>query len=46
MKLRAVAAADRNAIAEVIASDETFKPDEVAVALELVDLAIAGSTDY
>ena len=46
MKVRAVEAADRGAIAEVIASDETFKPDEVAVALELVDAAIAGSNDY
>lgn len=46
MNLRAVAAADRGAIADVIASDETFKPDEVAVALELVDAAIAGSADY
>ncbi|MBZ0235501.1 MAG: GNAT family N-acetyltransferase [Deltaproteobacteria bacterium] len=46
MTVRALAAADRAAIAEVIASDETFKADEVAVALELVDAAIAGSTDY
>lgn len=46
MNLRAVAAADRIALADVIASDETFKPDEVAVALELVDAAIAGSADY
>jgi ribosomal protein S18 acetylase RimI-like enzyme len=46
VNVRALAAADRAAIAGVIASDETFKPDEVAVALELVDLAIAGSTDY
>lgn len=46
MNVRALAAADREAIAGVIASDQTFKPDEVAVALELVDLAIAGSSDY
>jgi len=46
VNLRAVAVADRGAIADVIASDETFKPDEVAVALELVDAAIAGSADY
>ncbi|HUQ06094.1 MAG TPA: GNAT family N-acetyltransferase [Kofleriaceae bacterium] len=46
MNVRALTAADREAIAGVIASDETFKSDEVAVALELVDLAIAGSSDY
>lgn len=46
MRVRPLAPADRAAIAQVIASDETFKPDEVAVALELVDLAIAGSNDY
>jgi ribosomal protein S18 acetylase RimI-like enzyme len=46
VKVRALDAADRGAVAAVIASDETFKPDEVAVALELVDAAIAGSSDY
>jgi ribosomal protein S18 acetylase RimI-like enzyme len=46
VKIRALAAADRAAVADVIASDETFKADEVAVALELVDAAIAGSNDY
>jgi ribosomal protein S18 acetylase RimI-like enzyme len=46
VRIRALAAADRAAVAEVIASDETFKADEVAVALELVDAAIAGSSDY
>jgi ribosomal protein S18 acetylase RimI-like enzyme len=46
VNIRTLAAADRAAIAEVVASDETFKPDEVAVALELVDLSIAGSSDY
>ncbi len=46
MTVRALAATDRAAIVDVIASDETFKPDEIAVALELVDAAIAGSVDY
>lgn len=46
MNVRAAAAGDRDALARVIASDDTFRPDEVAVALELVDLALAGSTDY
>ena len=46
MIVRPIIVGDRSAVAEVIASDETFKPDEVAVALELVDAAITGSTDY
>lgn len=46
MNVRRLAAADRTAVADVIASDETFKPDEIAVALELVDASIAGSSDY
>jgi ribosomal protein S18 acetylase RimI-like enzyme len=46
VKVRALAAADRDAVAAVIASDETFKSDEFSVALELVDLSIAGSSDY
>jgi ribosomal protein S18 acetylase RimI-like enzyme len=44
--IRAGRAGDRQGLAAVIGSDQTFKPDEVAVALELVDAALAGSTDY
>lgn len=44
--LRPLAAADREALAAVIASDATFKAEEIAVALELIDAAIAGSDDY
>jgi ribosomal protein S18 acetylase RimI-like enzyme len=44
--IRAAAAGDRDALAAAIASDATFKPDEVAVALELVDAGLDGSTDY
>lgn len=44
--IRPLAAGDRDALAAVIASDATFKAEEVAVALELIDAAIAGSTDY
>ncbi len=46
MNVRPLVAADRDALAGVIASDTTFKPEEVAVALELIDAAIAGSNDY
>ncbi len=46
MIVRALARGDREAIVAVIDSDHSFKADEVAVALELVDAAIAGSTDY
>jgi len=38
--------ADRDALEAVIRSDATFKPDEVAVALELVDAGLGGSSDY
>jgi ribosomal protein S18 acetylase RimI-like enzyme len=30
----------------VVRSDDTFRDDEIAVALELIDAALAGSTDY
>ncbi len=46
LAIRALASGDRDALARVIASDATFKADEQAVALELVDAAIAGSPDY
>ena len=37
---------DRAAIAACLGSDETFRPDEVEVALALVDDALAGDPDY
>lgn len=46
IQIRALVAADREALAGVIASDTTFKPEEVDVALELIDAAIDGSDDY
>ena len=46
MIIRRAAAGDRAALAAALASDATFKPDEIAVALELVDLSLAGSPDY
>lgn len=46
MKLRGLEAGDRDALAGVVASDDTFKAEEVAVALELIDAALAGSADY
>src|SRR5215208_2267151 len=41
MHIRRLAPPDRDAIAALIRSDDTFHTDEVAVALELVDGAIA-----
>lgn len=45
-QIRAARAGDREALRAAIESDATFKPDEIAVALELVDAALAGSVDY
>ncbi len=44
--VRAARADDRAAIVGAIGSDVTFRPDEVAVAEELVDAGLDGSTDY
>jgi len=44
--IRDLAPGDRAALADAIASDRTFKPDEVEVALELIDDALTGSSDY
>lgn len=44
--IRAIADTDRDALEAALRSDETFRPDEIAVALELIDAAIAGSDDY
>ena len=37
---------DRDALERTIRSDATFRDDEIAVALELVDAGLEGSTDY
>jgi ribosomal protein S18 acetylase RimI-like enzyme len=44
--IRRAVAADRGALAAALRSDATFSPDEIAVALELIDGALAGSADY
>ncbi len=44
--IRPVTAADRAPLEEVLRSDTTFNPDEVAVAVELIEAAIEGSPDY
>jgi ribosomal protein S18 acetylase RimI-like enzyme len=44
--IRPASPADRAALEAVLRSDGQFRPDEVAVALELIDAAIAGTDDY
>lgn len=44
--IRAIAAADRDGLVALLAADGTFTDDEITVALELIDDAIAGSDDY
>ena len=44
MNIRDIAASDREALRAAL--DASFRPDEVAVALELIDEAIAKSDDY
>jgi len=44
--IRRATAADRGAVVAALGSDATFRADEIAVALELVDLALGGSPDY
>jgi len=46
VNVRAASFADREAIARCLASDATFRADEIAVALELVDGAMGGDPDY
>jgi ribosomal protein S18 acetylase RimI-like enzyme len=46
MDIRPVAAADRRGLEAVLRSDATFRADEIAVALELVDAAIGRTDDY
>jgi len=45
-QVRAAAPGDRDAIEAAIRSDTTFRPDEIAVAMELVDDALAGRNGY
>jgi len=45
-RIRPARPGDREALRAAIESDATFKPDEVAVALELVDSALASAVDY
>lgn len=44
--IRPVRADDRAALEQALRSDETFREEEIKVALELIDEAIAGSDDY
>lgn len=44
MEIRDIQPDDRQTLS--LALEEAFRPDEVAVALELIDEAIAGSDDY
>jgi ribosomal protein S18 acetylase RimI-like enzyme len=44
--IRIATAADRAGIEGSIRSDETFRSDEIAVALELVDGSLGGDPDY
>jgi ribosomal protein S18 acetylase RimI-like enzyme len=46
LTIRPVCAADREPLHGVLVSDETFRADEIFVALELIDGAIAGDPDY
>ena len=46
LRVRRPQAAEREAIVATITSDKTFKASEVAVAVELIDAALAGSVDY
>jgi ribosomal protein S18 acetylase RimI-like enzyme len=44
--IRPARAADRAALEAVLRSDGQFRRDEIAVALELIDAAVAGTDDY
>lgn len=44
--IRPARPADRAALEAVLRSDGQFRPDEIAVALELIDHAVAGTDDY
>jgi ribosomal protein S18 acetylase RimI-like enzyme len=44
--IRELRAGDRDALEQIVRSDSTFRADEIVVALELVDGALAGDPDY
>lgn len=46
MILRGARADDRAGLEAALRSDETFRPDEIAVALELIDESLAGDPEY
>lgn len=46
MTIRKLANADRLPLAELLAATKEFTPDEVEVALELIDASLEGSDDY
>jgi ribosomal protein S18 acetylase RimI-like enzyme len=46
MSIRPASADDRRGLEAVLRSDATFRADEIAVALELIDAAIGGTDDY
>ncbi len=46
VSLRAVQKDDRSALESALRSDDTFREDEIAVALELIDEACQESKDY
>lgn len=46
MNIRPVAAEDRRGLEAALRSDGTFRADEIAVALELIDAAIDRTDDY
>jgi ribosomal protein S18 acetylase RimI-like enzyme len=45
-RVRAPESADRAGLEAALRSDETFTPEEIGVALELIDAALSGSPDY
>ena len=46
MEIRPISQPDRTQLAGLLGRIETFTPQEVDCALELIDLAIQGSSDY
>jgi ribosomal protein S18 acetylase RimI-like enzyme len=46
MRIRRLAPPDRDSLLDLLQTGGTFKDDEIAVAMELVDLSLAGSADY
>ena len=46
VQTRPIVESDRPALAAVLASDQTFRPDEIEVAMELIDSSIGKTDDY